>query len=112
MYGTADAFIVYGWKEDDLETINDEWLREEGIELYTTGQVRTQSGPAVYGISCEVDPSTGKATICAEDKEMVEKAHAKAELSKKKAVGGLKFQVAIIGDFEWTRHSRYNPGGK
>ena len=112
MYGCFNAYLVYGWKEGNVNNqIDDKWLNENEIEGYSTDIKRLHAGEFVYGISCGVNP-TGPPAIDTAEMEKVQKAYAKVvqhDKKKRKETCPLGYYLAVRGEYS-SEHGTYFPG--
>jgi hypothetical protein len=60
---SSDKYIVYGWKESNLElVVSNEWLNEKKINCYLTKNYHNIDVP-IYGIKCSFDMKTNNYDI-------------------------------------------------
>lgn len=106
MYGCLDAFLIYGWCQNDRDNLIDSaWLEDNKVDAYAMDVVRNTAGEFIYGLPCDIDEETGVLTISEEDKKCVEDAHTKSG-SKEKLV----FRLGMRGDgCDTTCHMTYKP---
>lgn len=110
MYGCANAFVIYGWKEEDRDVVIDaKWLRANGIELFASDFVRNTAGNAIYGVRCDLDEN-GDAQVSKKLKNKVKKVRDKVVAkSKGQTAVELQFHLGLTGDFDWSLHRKYTP---
>lgn len=105
MYGCYNGRVVYGWREGAREyLIADKWLREHGIGEFAIDVVKEHGGEFVYGVRCDLDETTGHATIHAKEKRRVKAAH-RASGSR----STLGFHAAVSGDYDIDFSTVYVP---
>ena len=95
MYGCADGHVIYGWREDDEDTVID-MDADHPFELYYDGQVKCYGCRPIYGIACELDETTGVVNLDEKSKKRVRKE--KSEGTEVKSELG--FHLGISGDME------------
>eukprot|EP01031_Cornospumella_fuschlensis_P039211 gene39211-47711_t len=85
-----------------------DWLEENGISFYAVDTVyhKHYVDRYAYGIACQVNWKTGKASISKKDRAIVEKAHRKSKTPQ--ALGYFAAQH-VSGDFEMAPHDAYIP---
>jgi hypothetical protein len=93
-----DCCIIYGFKEDNINTILlEKHIKNFGIQLYAENIVNGYIDTCMYGISCELNHDTGNIYISNDDKIKVKKAFEKC--SKIYNYSKLGYYKAIIGDY-------------
>lgn len=104
MHGCAEGHVVYGWHEDDRNTVIDLDSADIIFDVYFDEQVKDTGCTPIYGLKCKLDKTTGKAVLDEESKDFVEKAFNRYK--KLKESGGIKVKsevgyfVGIQGNME------------
>jgi hypothetical protein len=112
MHSCYNSYIVFGWEEDDRNQVIDEfWLDEhfKDIEIYVSDVVKNYAGNAIYGISCNLNTSTGQAVIEDKYRSKVEEAYKIIENTSNRKLTPLGFHLALSGDYCWSEHVTYIP---
>ena len=108
----TNGVVCYGWKDDDYYVImeyNSLEKLNERLDVYTTETNYGCHSDTVYGITCEFDGKTGRATLSDELKIQVENAYKlwcekKGVDPKTDAIG---FYNVISGEWDPRRETRY-----
>ncbi len=111
MYGCADGYIIYGFKENESDCfICWDFLEKYNILSFHSEVVRCHAGEFIYGLRCSLNKSTGQASIKADKKAIVEAAYAAAcKVNGDSKYSGLGYFIAVTMDDTELCHTEYDP---
>ena len=102
MFGCAEGHVIYGWREDDEDTVID-MDADHPFELYYDEQVKGFGCTPIYGIEYELDKTSGL-NLDEKSKKRMRKAFRRYKRFKKSEGTEVKsevgFHLGISGDME------------
>jgi hypothetical protein len=110
MYGCSDAYIIYGFLEDNREYhIDTDYLENYGVDMFAVDVVRNCLGEAAYGVRCDFDNSSGRVVQPSDsNKKLVESLYEKfMQYHNHKKHSHIGYYLVVSGDYE-TCHTPYS----
>lgn len=105
MHGCMNSRLVYGWPTARNEMLDEDWVCNNKIEEFVVDVSKMYANEFFYGLRCELDYLTGRVTISAKNKKLVEAAHKKSGSDL-----ALGYRVVMTGDYERPEnHTIINP---
>ena len=104
MYGCADPYVIYGFKEPERKNIiiDFKWLSEYGVDIFAEFLVAGSAFQPIYGIKVDFDKNTGQSTIGDGKKVLVDKLATILHASNPKF-------MPVIESWNWDGYITYYP---
>lgn len=111
MYGCADGYVIFGFKENEGDRyICWDFLEKYQIMSFHSEVVKCHAGEFIYGLRCNLNKHTGQASIKDEKKAIVEAAyHAACKVNGDSNFSGLGYFIAVTMDDTELCHTEYDP---
>lgn len=101
-----EAYIIYGWEELSNKIIDNEWLINNHIKIYSLQVCNIEPKGIIYGLISEFNNSTGKININNDIKTIVQTAFGKVLQNNIK----LEYFIALDTNINYYNYYiKYNP---